>query len=246
MPCNLISPAALDAFLTKVGPTGRTLMYSTYLGGSMCDYGYGSAVDERGTVYVTGLTMSDNFPTTRGAFQPVFGGGDCAIYGCADTFVMKFGAATPMPVDDGASDVQFDGWAGSVNLSAFGLGYRAASAAGRTLTYHTAATATAVSLITYRGPDQGKAQVIIDGVNQGTLGPLLVGAGISLPPAVPRSVPQPPHYRDQGSGAEEQPLVGNPGARRRVPGGRDCHRRQRRRGALWELARHNAKQRLRS
>ena len=51
-----------------------TLVYSTYLGGSSYDEGYGIAVDTSGNAYVTGITNSSDFPTTAGAFQTTFGG----------------------------------------------------------------------------------------------------------------------------------------------------------------------------
>src|SRR5258706_1590941 len=63
-----------DAFVTKFDPTGCALVYSTYLGGSDDDQGLGIAVDTNGNAYVTGTTMSANFPTTGGAFQPTYGG----------------------------------------------------------------------------------------------------------------------------------------------------------------------------
>ena len=58
-----------DAFITKLNKTGSALVYSTYLGGSSDDYGYGVALDSNGNAYVTGSTNSSNFPTTSGAFQ---------------------------------------------------------------------------------------------------------------------------------------------------------------------------------
>src|SRR5439155_1226495 len=64
-----------DAFVTKLNPTGSALVYSTYLGGSDGDSGFGIAVDAAGNAYVTGLTTSSDFPTTPGAFQATFGGG---------------------------------------------------------------------------------------------------------------------------------------------------------------------------
>jgi hypothetical protein len=56
-----------------------TLAYSTYLGGKNTDYGHGIAVDASGNAYVTGTTFSSNFPTTPGAFQTSFGGGEHAF-----------------------------------------------------------------------------------------------------------------------------------------------------------------------
>ena len=61
------------------------LVYSTYLGGSGDDRGQGIAVDAAGNAYVTGFTVSTDFPTTLGAFQTTFGG---AVDG-VDAFVTK-------------------------------------------------------------------------------------------------------------------------------------------------------------
>src|SRR5436190_8491855 len=63
-----------DAFVTKLNPMGTGLVYSTYLGGSGVDDGFGIAVDALGNAYVTGATLSTNFPTTAGAFQTTLGG----------------------------------------------------------------------------------------------------------------------------------------------------------------------------
>ena len=69
-----------DAYVTKVAPDGKTLLFSSYLGGGGDDTGYGIAVDSSGRAYVTGETSSANFPVTPGAFQPVLsGGGDAFI-----------------------------------------------------------------------------------------------------------------------------------------------------------------------
>jgi WD40 repeat protein len=65
----------LDAFVTKLNAAGTALAYSTYLGGSGIDGGFGVAVDGSGHAYATGITVSANFPTTAGAFQTTFGGG---------------------------------------------------------------------------------------------------------------------------------------------------------------------------
>ncbi len=63
-----------DAFITKLAPDGRSLVYSTYLGGEGFDEGTGIAVDATGNAYVTGTTGSVNFPTVS-AFQPAHSSG---------------------------------------------------------------------------------------------------------------------------------------------------------------------------
>ncbi len=63
-----------DAFVAKLNGQGG-LVYATYLGGSQDDGGQGIAVDLAGNAYVTGVTLSDDFPTTAGSLQTAFGGG---------------------------------------------------------------------------------------------------------------------------------------------------------------------------
>jgi uncharacterized protein DUF11/beta-propeller repeat-containing protein len=60
-------------FVSKLDPTGRTLLYSTYLSGSGVDIASGVALDPGGNAYVTGTTTSTEsqtgFPSTVGAYQ---------------------------------------------------------------------------------------------------------------------------------------------------------------------------------
>jgi hypothetical protein len=72
-----------NAFVTKLDPTGSSLVYSTYLVGSGGDYGNGIAVDSSGDAYVTGVTGSYSFPTTHDAFQRI-------ARGEVEAFVTKF------------------------------------------------------------------------------------------------------------------------------------------------------------
>jgi hypothetical protein len=81
-----------DAFVAKLNVAGSVLVYSTYLGGSGYDAGSSIAVDRRGQVYVTGLTLSDDFPITLNALQPVHGSGDAYNF-YSDAFVAKLNAA---------------------------------------------------------------------------------------------------------------------------------------------------------
>lgn len=94
------SGGVYDAFVSKLGPTGTSLVYSTYLGGSGNDVGNGIAVDASGSAYVAGTTPSTNFPTA-GALQGALGGG-------TDAFVTKLqpsGAALAFSTFLGGSDV---------------------------------------------------------------------------------------------------------------------------------------------
>ncbi|MFN2510104.1 MAG: SBBP repeat-containing protein [Pyrinomonadaceae bacterium] len=75
-----------DAFVTKLNPAGNGADFSTFLGGSNTDQGFGVAVDTGGSVYVTGATRSSDFPTLAGP-QPTFAGGTL------DAFVTRLDAA---------------------------------------------------------------------------------------------------------------------------------------------------------
>ncbi len=67
-------------FVSALAPAGNSLLYSTYLSGSNNgDQGLGVALGSAGKAYVTGLTLSANFPTSR-ALQPTPGGnGDAFV-----------------------------------------------------------------------------------------------------------------------------------------------------------------------
>src|SRR5262249_31446434 len=56
-----------DAFVTKLDPTGRSIVYSTYLGGRLYDDAYGIAVDDAGVAHVTGVTRAHGFPLPAGS-----------------------------------------------------------------------------------------------------------------------------------------------------------------------------------
>ena len=73
-----------DAFVTKLNSNG-SLSYSTFLGGSNSDTGFGIAVDVSGNAYVTGVTRSNNFPTAN-PIQATYGGS------LNDAFVTKLNA----------------------------------------------------------------------------------------------------------------------------------------------------------
>ncbi len=80
------SGTSVDAFVTKLDPTGSFLVYSTYLGGVGNDYGNGIAVDAAGDAFIVGQTFSSTFPTTAGAFQTSCSGGSCSS---GDAFITE-------------------------------------------------------------------------------------------------------------------------------------------------------------
>src|SRR5437867_715938 len=72
----------MDTFVVKLNATGRTLAYSTFLGGSGWENAFGVTVDRAGYAFVTGQTNSTDFPTTPGALRQV-------LMGRADASVTK-------------------------------------------------------------------------------------------------------------------------------------------------------------
>jgi hypothetical protein len=74
-----------EAFVTKINSAGNTYVYSTYLGGTAYDEGFGIAADADGNAYVGGDTESANLVTV-GAFQGGSGGG-------RDGFIVKLNPA---------------------------------------------------------------------------------------------------------------------------------------------------------
>lgn len=74
-------PLIAEPFVAKLNSSGTALMYSTLLGGSGVVSGI--AVDSSGQAYVAGGTSSTDFPTTPGAFQRIYGGGQ------SDAFITK-------------------------------------------------------------------------------------------------------------------------------------------------------------
>ncbi|MEZ5401570.1 MAG: SBBP repeat-containing protein [Bryobacteraceae bacterium] len=81
------APHSTDGFLTKFNLITREIVTSTYLGGASTEAVRGIAIDGSGSVYVTGETLSPDFPTTPGAYDPTIGGP-------SDIFVSKFTGST--------------------------------------------------------------------------------------------------------------------------------------------------------
>jgi Beta-propeller repeat len=74
-----------DAFVVKLAPDGKSLIYSTYFGGFQNESGTGIAVDASGAAYIAGFTTSFDLPTAN-EIQGFIGGD-------RDAFVAKFAPA---------------------------------------------------------------------------------------------------------------------------------------------------------
>jgi uncharacterized protein (TIGR03437 family) len=82
-------------FLSKLDPNARELLYSTRFGGSVLENVWDMALDDAGSAYLTGSSVSTDFPVSPGALQPSPGG-------VFDAFIAKFSAAaTPVVAASG-------------------------------------------------------------------------------------------------------------------------------------------------
>ena len=108
--------AGYDAFVSKLAPSGTTLVYSTYLGGEGSEEAEGIVIDGLGRAYIAGFTNSLQFPEAS----------ECSSCGGLDTFIAAldvggsvlwtkyFGGAG----DDRASGIAIDG-AGNVYVAGY-------------------------------------------------------------------------------------------------------------------------------
>jgi len=79
-----------DAFVSRISPSGDALSYSTFLGGSGLDWGFGIVADSLGNIYVAGATDSSNFPVSVGSVQS-------SLAGSGDGFIAKLNPSQAGP-----------------------------------------------------------------------------------------------------------------------------------------------------
>ena len=81
-----------DLFITKLSADGRTVLFSTYIGGTRLDWANGLAVDATGNAFVTGYTYSDDLPVINPYQTGNYSGRTTRVnYGLqnADAYVFK-------------------------------------------------------------------------------------------------------------------------------------------------------------
>ena len=81
----------MDGFIFKLDSQGIQLRFSTYIGGKNRDKCYGVSVDSEEHIYVTGITESNDFPTTNGCFDNSFNSDD-------DAFILKLNKDGDFPL----------------------------------------------------------------------------------------------------------------------------------------------------
>ncbi|MBC7865331.1 MAG: PKD domain-containing protein [Bacteroidia bacterium] len=64
-----------DVFISRLNSSGSALVYSTFIGGTLAEVGNSIAINTIGEAFITGRTLSNNYPTSAGCYDASFNGG---------------------------------------------------------------------------------------------------------------------------------------------------------------------------
>ncbi|HSY18755.1 MAG TPA: SBBP repeat-containing protein, partial [Candidatus Acidoferrales bacterium] len=121
---------ASDVFVTVFKPDFSSLLYSAYLGGKQDDFGFGIALDTDGNAWVTGQTLSTNFPAI-GTLSTNLSALHRKMVGTNDAFLTKIVTIGSEPVlsaaRSGTNVLVFWPASGDVNLTPAFLGLETAT-----------------------------------------------------------------------------------------------------------------------
>ena len=84
-----------DGFVAQFNPTLTSLLYATYLGGTLDDAVGGMALGRAGNLWLTGSTASLNFPNRGTPAQNTFGGSTASQFFRGDAFLSRIEGFTP-------------------------------------------------------------------------------------------------------------------------------------------------------
>ncbi len=120
-----------DAVLARIAADGASLHFSTYLGGSQIEIGYGLATDPAGDVLVTGVSASSNFPSLN-PLQSDAGLEDAFLAKYSQSGAMQWSTLLGGPDYDDAVDVATDASGAAYVVGTSGPGFPTTPGAFRT------------------------------------------------------------------------------------------------------------------
>lgn len=97
-----ISTFGGDSYLVRLSPLGSAILYGSFLGGIDGEHAFALEAGTSDIAIVAGLTLSTDFPTTPGSFDPSYNGG------IADSFVTAFELPSYVPPDRLRGDANND------------------------------------------------------------------------------------------------------------------------------------------
>ena len=165
-----------DGFVVKLDPTGSTVDYSTYLGGSDYDSVQAVALNGSDQVYVTGLSLSADSPVTFGAFQT-------SSEGLADALVARIEPGTPPPLLTTVSAASFSGEFGAAPesiASGFGEGLAAGTVVAMETQLPTSLAGTVVKITDSEGTEYLAQLFFVASLQINYLIPEDAGSGLAL------------------------------------------------------------------
>jgi uncharacterized protein (TIGR03437 family) len=109
-----------DGFVTELDPTGSKILFSSYLGGSADDRVLGIAVDPNSNIYLTGHTISLDFPTAGQAPQSAYAGDNSTVFRTGDAFLAEVDGSSHMITFSTYLGGSGGDWAGGVAIDGAG------------------------------------------------------------------------------------------------------------------------------